>query len=491
MSGWGGRGYRPVMRARRAATAVVALLAVPIGLTTGCSERVSGPTLVLSIASPDEDDDDTAAPIKHFAAEVDRRSGGTIRIVPAWDVAPPGVLDWDQVAARSVVEGTYALGFVPARVMDLFGVDSLRALNAPFLVTSLDAERAVLEDGDLRADLMAGLPDAGLVGLDLMPDGLRHPFGYDHPVLGAADYEGLLVRTGQSATIDRLFETLGASGTTDDDAAEGLGVAEAQYSRDVQGAGIATSNVTFFPKVNALVAGRAVAERLRADQWDVLLDAADATRTWQSGHLPSDADAAASFCRDKGTIVTASADEVLGLEQRAAAVTEWLSEDPATRSILDRIAGLVADATPETPLSQCPTRTGGAGTGRVSSVLDGRYFFHVFRKDLVAAGVTNENDLRENSGRLWMTLRAGRWSFTSKANHYLANPEDDGSYEIAGDVFTFHWDEGDGDWTRMTFRIAEDGSVHFTDILDGHPEGQLLSEGWFGVPWTRLGKKPR
>ena len=123
-------------------------------------------------------------------------------------------------------------------------------------------------------------------------------------------------------------------------------------------------------------------------------------------------------------------------------------------------------------------------------MLDGTYRSHIRRRDLVAAGVTNENLILENTGRITFTLRAGRWRFDTEANHFVANPTDTGRYEIVGQTFTFFWEKSAGAWTRMTFRVGPDGTVHFTDILDGDPEAQALSEGYFGVPWARVGKQP-
>jgi TRAP-type C4-dicarboxylate transport system substrate-binding protein len=468
------------MRVGRAVAAVAALLALPTLTATGCAQQVTGPSLVLRLASPDKDTDDTAAPIKHFAAEVDRRSGGAIRIEPVWDVATGR--DWDRVTVRSVLDGTNDLGFVPSRVFDELGVDSLRALNTPFLVTSLAAERAVL-GSDLRADLLAGLPDAGMVGLDLFPDGLRHPFGYDRPLLGPDDYDGGVIRAARSVTVERLFAALGAS-TTDDDSTRHAG-AEQQFSLAPAGAGVATGNVTFYVKVNVLMASQAVADRLRPDQWAVLEEAADASRRWQMVHLPSDQEEAAAYCRDKGSVVSASPAQIAQVQDLAGQVTDWLNGDPDTRRMIDRIGRVVADVPSEAPVTACPARSGGTST--VPDVLDGRYAAHIRRRDLVQAGVTNEEEILENTGRMTFTLDSGRWGYRTKANHFVSNPVDRGRYEITGNTFTFFWDAGEGDWTRMTFRKDADGTLHFSDIVDGQPASQALSEGWFGVPWTRLG----
>lgn len=477
------------MSARRAVGAGLALLVLPLVLLTGCGQAVSGPSLVLRLASPDKADDDTAAPIRHFVQEVDQRSGGTIRIEPVWDVAPPGVRAWDLVTAATVQSGRYELAFVPSRAFDELGVDSLRALSAPFLLTSEAATEAVLDDDTLRAELMAGLPSAGLVGLDLYPDGLRHPFGYQEPLLGLEDYQGVLIRAPRSDTVSRLFAALGA-GVTDDTAGPQAG-AESAYSLAPPGVRVATGNVTFFPKVNVLVARQALADRVRADQWAVLLDAAAATRDWQAGRLPSDQDAAARFCRGKGVVVTASPDQVAALEERAGTVIDWLSEDPGTRRIIDAIRQVSRDRSDGPPVEGCPGRTAGGAVDPAMSALDGTYLQHVRRHDLVAAGVTDENMIRENTGRLTWRLRAGRWAYTTKAGHFVSNPVDHGRYVVAGDSFTLYWDDGPGDWTRMGYRIDPDGSLHFTDIQDGHAENQGLSVGFFGPVWQRLGDERR
>jgi hypothetical protein len=62
---------------------------------------------------------------------------------------------------------------IPARAWDTEGVTSLRALHAPFLVTS-DELVAEIVDGELADELLAGLEDVGVTGLALLPEGLRH-----------------------------------------------------------------------------------------------------------------------------------------------------------------------------------------------------------------------------------------------------------------------------------------------------------------------------
>ena len=139
------------MRSRTVGRLAGALLvAVVAAGLTGCARQVAGPSLVLRLATPDRQTDATGQQVVHFAEEVARRSGGSIRIDPVWDVTPNGAHDWDQTVARGVADGTWEMGLVPGRAWDVLGVDSLRALNTPFLITSEAALRSVL-DSDLRA----------------------------------------------------------------------------------------------------------------------------------------------------------------------------------------------------------------------------------------------------------------------------------------------------------------------------------------------------
>ena len=196
--------------------------AVAAGLT-GCARQIAGPSLVLRLATPDRQTDATGPQVAHFVEEVARRSGGSIRIDPVWDVTPDGAHNWDQTVARGVADGTWEMGLVPGRAWDVLGVDSLRALNAPFVITSEAALQAVL-DSDLRDDLLAGLPEAGVTGLDLFPDQLRHPFGFDRALLGVDDYKGQSIRAPTSDTVGEVFAALGAT-TTDADPTRGRNAA--------------------------------------------------------------------------------------------------------------------------------------------------------------------------------------------------------------------------------------------------------------------------
>ena len=163
-------------------------------------------------------DDEARAPggeqIEEFARRVAEASDGEISIEPVWAAAgSPCCHDWDQEIARKVAAGEFDLGMIPSRAWDTEGVTTLQAINTPFLITS-DSLLAEVVSGPLANDMMSGLDEIGVVGLALLPEGLRHPFGFDGPLLGPADYDGAVIRTLTSNAVTAMFTALGA--TTDD-----------------------------------------------------------------------------------------------------------------------------------------------------------------------------------------------------------------------------------------------------------------------------------
>ena len=146
--------------------------------------------------------------LAQFAAEVDRRSNGRVKVEPV-GVRGDGVLRFSQRLAEMVKEGELDLALVPTRAFDELGVSSLQALQAPFLLADDDAiDKVVL--GPLAGDLLSGLPAAGYEGLALWPADLRHPFTHDRPILKLADFRGLQFAAAASRRSFDLLEALGA-----------------------------------------------------------------------------------------------------------------------------------------------------------------------------------------------------------------------------------------------------------------------------------------
>ena len=123
-----------------AALCVIALSLSAAGCTqvSGAGTKAGGeaPPLTLRIGTNDTQGRTASNQIEEFARQVDQRSDGSIVVEPTFDVGGAGTPAWDQVVAGQVADGELDGGVIPARAWDLLGVDSLRALNTPFLITS-------------------------------------------------------------------------------------------------------------------------------------------------------------------------------------------------------------------------------------------------------------------------------------------------------------------------------------------------------------------
>ncbi len=306
----------------------------------------SAPPLTLRIGTADPPGRPGSDQVEEFARRVKELSRGRLRVEPVWDADGAGA-DWDQEVARMVVSGGLDLGMIPTRAWDTEGVTTLRALSAPFLITSDEhLDRVVI--GELADEMLAGVGEAGVVGLALVPEGLRHPFAFGKPLLGPEDYAGQTIRAPTSSVATAFFAALGARA---DDLAQGFDqlvmegkVAGAEssfaWAMGLPGRPVATGNVTFYPKVNALVVDEDVFGRLDEKQRGILQEAAARTRAWAIGAMPTDAEAAKLFCEAGGAVVLASKSDLAALEQAAAAVYGSLERDPQTKRFIERIRAL-------------------------------------------------------------------------------------------------------------------------------------------------------
>ena len=252
-------------------------------------------------------------------------------------------MHYDQRVAEMVRRGDVDLGVVPARAFDELGVTSLQALQAPFLLTGDDALDAVVT-GTLRDDLMSGLPAAGYEGLALWPDELRHPFSFGAPILKLGDFRGVSVLSPFSRRSWDLMGALGAQPQDPNDRTVTAGGAEAGYrtTANVNRPGVITGNVTFYPKIQALVAGSSTFSRLTDEQQRFVREAATATTAWVVEHRQHEDAAEATYCRGGGVVVLADASDRGAIEAAAAPVYADLETDPLTKRLIGEIWDIVA-----------------------------------------------------------------------------------------------------------------------------------------------------
>jgi TRAP-type C4-dicarboxylate transport system substrate-binding protein len=441
-----------------------------------------GSPVTLRIGTPDFEGTPARDQIEEFARRVKDLSDDELRIETVGHAGgrSPGI---DQRVARLVTNGTLDMGLVPTRAWDTEGVTSLRALNAPFLVTS-DELLAEVVSGDAAGEMMSGLEKAGVVGLALFPEGLRHPFGYRKPLLGLDDYRGKAIRAPVSSTTSAVFAALGATTNEEEYNADVQTGAESSYAWVP--AGTATGNVTFYPKVNSLVMGAEVYEGLDDGQREILEEAAAATREWAIETSPTDAEAAATYCEDGGAVALASESDLAALEEALEPVVAELERDDQTKRIISAIRELKQQITvPGTAPAAC----GGSGAAPPSTAahqqrsLDGVYRFELTDQQLRAHGVTDPGLIAENHGVYTWTLSDGGYCWEAKAPNIQANPSECSTYTVKGDRLIINYPTGPPDVYR--WEKTADGDLEL-EVLSGLAKDLPVSRAWAAKPWTRI-----
>ena len=470
----------------RNALVLVLAAAALAGCGGGTKAGGSGAPVTLRIGTHDlQGGSPGAGHIEEYARRVAELSDGKLRIEPVWRAAGDG-LDWDQRVARLVVGGELDMGMIPSRAWDTEGVDSLRALNAPFLITTEGLLAQVLS-GPLAADMLAGLDKAGVVGLALFPEGLRHPFGFDGPLRGPDDYDGETIRSPTSRTAAAVFAALGATANDEPPSPADQAGMESSYPIDTQGT--ATGNVSFYPKANALVVNDDVFAGLDDEQRGILRKAAGQTRDWAIETIPDDAAGAKAYCDQGGSVVLASAAEVAALEKATASVYADLEDDPETKRAIDEIRSLKAGATaPAAPAPCGAPDTGGQAAGETvdageATAIDGVYRAELTDDELVARGLSAE-DAYNNAGLIRLTFDHGALVVSEENERW----EDcHAVYSVSGSRLTLRMtgpgcDKGPP--TRFNFQL-DDGALRLV------PTGALgkdrFTRVWWGSePWMKL-----
>jgi TRAP-type C4-dicarboxylate transport system substrate-binding protein len=443
----------------------------------------AGGPVTLRVATDDPADRPGSDALEELAKRVRELSHGTVRMTIQLNAGGDG-RDWDQKVARKVIAGRADLGLVPARAWDTEGVTTLRALSAPFLITSDELLDDVVRS-DLAGDLMSGLATTGVRGLALFPEGMRHPFGYEAPLLGPDDYRGAAIRTPTSATTAAVFDALGARtvDTEPDDRTQ----AGTESAYDLYPAGIATGNVTLFAKADVLVINDDVADRLDAQQRTAVEKAAIETRDWMIRTGPRDAEAARGYCRGGGAVVLAKRGDIAALQAATAPVTATLERDPKTRDLIAAIRERRRGIDPPVPVAcghQADAR-GAAARGGADARFDGVYRFAITDRQLRAAGVRRAAEIAENHGIYTVTLSHGDYCWKQRAPNDLNNPDECSTYEIRGSRVIWNYPTGAPDVYRFARR--GDGDLAVTAVRAGTPPALPYVKAWAANTWEQIG----
>jgi TRAP-type C4-dicarboxylate transport system substrate-binding protein len=441
------------------------------------------PSLVLTIGTDDPRGRPASEQMEEFARQVAKRSHGGLRIDLRYRAGGTNNRSWDQVIDRMVVNGELDLGMVPARSWDTEGVDSLRALNTPLLLTSTRAMNTVVTDEDLARDLLGGLEDVGVTGLALVPEGIRYLLPLHDPdrVIDRLAVAGT-VRSPRSATVWRFFTALGARPTdAETDIPMVAAESELLLAHTLGGVSGLLGNLPLFPKLNALVVNSERFAGLTDDQRSILREAATATRDWAVARNRDDAELARSFCRLGGRILHVDSVDAARVRGAADAVERELREDPGTAALIDRLRRVAQSVGRAAPLPVCTPRTPAVNARTIrpegGELPDGTYRFQLSDSWLRSVGLGPE-DVELNHGTWTLHVTDGRWQLDQVGPdlHYTES----NVYQVRGDELWWRFDDDDAvfhvRWAAdaqgtLRFEVPGRGPVHFM----------------FRVPWQRIG----
>ncbi|MGA7272487.1 MAG: TRAP transporter substrate-binding protein DctP, partial [Acidimicrobiia bacterium] len=389
------------------------------------------------------------------------------------------------------------MGLVPSRAWDTEGVTTLRALQAPFLVTS-DELAAEIAGSDLADEMLAGLEQDGVVGLALVPEGMRHLFSFRGPILDPADLSGATVRVPKSETSFALFEALGAIpddlGGPGDRFAAGVAsgeVAAAEssflFAANMPAPATVTANLTLYPKVDTIVINAAVFEALSDEQQEVLHSAAGATRDRAVGATTPDATLAQQLCGQEGVrVVTIGDAAVDAFAEAARSVYDQLEQDHTTAELIDAIRKMSSQLPPPAPVEPCepgfelaPPVEGDPAD--LAAFPDGVYRLEITDQDLVAfMPDISRQDIDNNHGIWTWTLSDGHYSIDQRAPGYSWGAT--GRFEVSGDRITFYLSWIDDFPATFTWR-SDGRTLDFELEGDLHP---ILNATFTAHPWKKI-----
>ena len=167
---------------------------VPVALAclalAGCAAPVptatSAAPIQLTFASYSGISDDQQAFIDDLEKLTDNTV--TIRVIENWTPHDDGVesISDEVTLTQAVAHGDVDLMFTSNRALPDLGIDGFRSLEAPMLITSRAAEKAIAA-GTLGKRIQASVGPAGLTGLAVLPGLLRYPLTSGAPLVGPTD----------------------------------------------------------------------------------------------------------------------------------------------------------------------------------------------------------------------------------------------------------------------------------------------------------------
>ena len=436
-----------------------------------------------------------------FLAAISDVSGDRLTVHVDATTYADGAPDQESRLVRDLAAGKVDATFTPTRAYANAGIRGLGILEAPFVISSMAAEKAVVTSplADALLDRLAG---TGVVGLALAVGPLRRPVSGHSAMLSPQDFVGQRFRSYNSPIQDAAITALGGRPVHDayswaDRIREGqlegaetdlAAVWDGDRSRDM----FMPTNVVLWPKVYLLAVSQRFYDGLNDQQRGWLRRAAERVRDASAAATYDESALAQLACTAGMRFAEATAADVAELHQAARSVLRELDADP----LLAREQAIVAEhpavdvlGVGETCLGPAPSQSDmWPTTGPAVPMLpNGTYRTRITESQVLAAGYANGDGW---SGEWKLEVRDGHYALSclpvSDNVHDCGNggsavyqgPLESGSIVATGHTLRFRSDRDDytaGGWH------ADGDTVVFDRPTNGSPR-QLWIQ-----PWSRIG----
>ena len=105
----------------------------------------------------------------------------------------------DAELIKAIADGQLDGGWVGTRGFGAAGIHGLEAFEAPMVITSYAAQKALISS-DVTTQALASLDKSGVIGLGLTVGALRRPFAAKSALAGPEDWEGCEVPNASTPT---------------------------------------------------------------------------------------------------------------------------------------------------------------------------------------------------------------------------------------------------------------------------------------------------
>ncbi len=419
--------------------------------------------------------------VLEFINQVKTLSNGSLTIEPFWDAGS------EPTVIQLVKAGEAELGLVASRAWNGEGVTNLDALQAPFLIDN-DALAEAVATSDTAKQMLEGMSSAGVVGLTLWPEDMRHPFAINPqpPFLSPEDFAGMDIRTTPSGISAALIKALGGNPLLVNDNYQGA-ESGLRQGGSLIGTQVATGNVTFFSKYQVLFANSATFEMLSDEQKSILREAAVATQTKAIAEHPREVDAATAYCAEGGTVVLASDVQVAAFEKAAQPVFDQIEQDPANAGYIEAIRELKASTAPSAGAAACePVTVQSTEVWSKGLPPNGIWQVELNEEDLVAKGLPR-GEAQAIAGVTNWEFQDGKFTQTMLINRPGAI-SCAGTYELVEDFVRFTYDNSScegGEVDDIQWRLDNDG-LHLHLVAIQNAPFRVNKFYYEANPWQKI-----